>query len=83
MNPYRPLFVAPPPAAPAAAPRDVPATLAVLVAVSAVQLATAWHAHGVAAAQTLTGLTFLAGGLAGLARTTPRRLPWTTPSSSS
>ena len=79
MNPYRNLYEPAITAPELASSREVPFTFAILGAVSAVQVATAWHAHGVQSGQTLIGLAFLLAGAAGFLRT---RSSWTTSSSS-
>jgi hypothetical protein len=72
-HPYRPLFT-PELAPPARAPgRDLKIASAVLIALSAIQIATG--------AQTLVGAAGIAGGLVALFST--RRAPWTTSSSCS
>jgi hypothetical protein len=72
MHPYRPLYqLATPPAA--RRPRELAAAYGVLIAVSAIQLASG--------AQFLVGALGLSGGIAGLFSTW--RSSWTTSSSSS
>jgi hypothetical protein len=72
-HPYRPLFAADQPARPRASALDLQIACAVLVAFSAIQLATG--------TQTLVGAAGIAGGLAALCSTW--RASWTTSSSCS